>query len=229
MAIWRAARSLFVSDEDLGKKNDDHKATGSLPAGLPVAVNWQAARPPRPRWILKRIAVLLGLAVLVYLFIHNMPNLGPQMFRPNYGSSDGSLLTRPPPLRGQSRPRPPSQDPSNRNPALRSQSYEYTYDEPPKFLELGATLMALGNTRGAAYVNNNVLFAAGSLKSAGMLLPLACQMGRETRNYVHFALMTRSEIGLATLLQINGVDESCNLVLHGTKLNDSWIMTSLSG
>lgn len=65
-------------------------------------------------------------------------------------------------------------------------------------------------------MNKNVLFAASSLKSAAALLPIACQMGTELRSYVHFALMSRSEIGLNELRAVNGVDDSCHIIFHGS-------------
>jgi hypothetical protein len=64
-------------------------------------------------------------------------------------------------------------------------------------------------------VNKNVLFAAASLKSAALLLPLACDMGNELRNYVHFALFGGSEITLEDLRFINGLDASCQVIFHG--------------
>jgi hypothetical protein len=65
-------------------------------------------------------------------------------------------------------------------------------------------------------VNKNVLFAAASLKSAALLLPLACDMGNELRNYVHFALFGGSEITVENLRSINGLDTSCQVIFHGT-------------
>lgn len=64
-------------------------------------------------------------------------------------------------------------------------------------------------------MNKNVLFTASSLKSAAALLPVACQMGSELRNYVHFALMSRSTIDIEELRALNGVDESCHVIFHG--------------
>lgn len=64
-------------------------------------------------------------------------------------------------------------------------------------------------------MNKNVLFAAASLKSASLLLPMACQMGDELRNYVHFALIGGSGIGMDELRAVNGIDKSCQVIFHG--------------
>lgn len=64
-------------------------------------------------------------------------------------------------------------------------------------------------------MNKNVLFAAASLRSAAVLLPMACQMAAELRSYVHFALAGGSDIGLEELRAINGLDDSCQVIFHG--------------
>jgi hypothetical protein len=66
-------------------------------------------------------------------------------------------------------------------------------------------------------VNKNILFAAANLKSAALLLPMACQMGNELRNYVHFALVGGSGIDIDDLRAVNGIDESCQVIFHGMR------------
>lgn len=203
-------RGFFLSDDELGKKDDDHKYSSRN--GTLRQQTWAPARVP-PRRFLKRILLVFGAAILTYLFIHNIPtDIGPRhSLRPSYGQT-----AAPPgyPTRG----RPPNASPKQPPQEESSSSLEplqRTYNAPPKFLELASTLRAIGATHGALLVNRNVLFAASSLKSAAAILPLACQMGSELRNYVHFALISRSEITMEDLLKLNGIDEECHLIMHG--------------
>ncbi|KAH6607520.1 glycosyltransferase 2 [Trichoderma cornu-damae] len=90
-----------------------------------------------------------------------------------------------------------------------------SYNGPLKLPRLGSSLQAIiAETSGRLQKNRNVLFAAASLRSASLLLPLACQMAAERQNYVHFALMSRSEVPMKELLAINGIDKSCPLLVH---------------
>jgi hypothetical protein len=92
------------------------------------------------------------------------------------------------------------------------------YNGPVKFHNLAVSLHAISGTRGTMFHNKNVLFAAASLKSAAVLLPLACAMGTEFRSYVHFALMSRSDVEMKELKKINGIDDECEIIFHGTAI-----------
>lgn len=260
-------QSLFLSDVEMGKKDDDHQRprnrTGSHGSNTGAASVLNSVRV-HPRKFLKRLAIGLLALFAVYLFIKNMPSDLPvrDHRRPVYHSGAGgsnSDASRPGHPRkqshqGQPPPRPPVPPPygsegnqnqnQNQNGKPRAQvppSAPVAPDVPPqappappnprasaiapmantyngqlRFLELAGTLRSISNTRGAFIVNKNVLFAAGSLKSIATLLPLACQMGAELRSYVHFAVMSKSEISMADLQQINGIDPSCNIFFHGT-------------
>ena len=63
--------------------------------------------------------------------------------------------------------------------------------------------------------NKNVLFASSSPKSAAALLPLACEMGRQGRSHVHYAVMSRNDQSIRELKNLNGIDETCNISFHG--------------
>jgi hypothetical protein len=89
------------------------------------------------------------------------------------------------------------------------------YNGPIKFLALGDSLRASGMVSASSPKNHNVVFAAASLQSAATLLPLACQMAAEEVNTVHFALLSRSDIGLDELLKTNGIDKGCQIKMHG--------------
>jgi hypothetical protein len=208
MRLWGRMSSIFLSDEELGKKDDDHK-----PAVLPTIrtqQHWAPARPS-PRKTLKRLALAIVIGFAVYLFVHNIPTDLPirDRRRPVYKHGDSDTINpfQPPPKK--SRPPPKSHAGHVVEPAAQS------YSDPVKFIELAESLYAISSTMGGFVKNKNVLFAASSLKSAAALLPIACQMGSELRNYVHFALMSRSEIDIDELKAVNGVDESCHVIFHG--------------
>ncbi|KAI1481597.1 hypothetical protein F4774DRAFT_37149 [Daldinia eschscholtzii] len=215
-------RGFFLSDEELGKKDDDHKSFKNG-TGLRQP-NWHPARVP-PRRSLKRIAIALVVAAIIYLFIRNIPVLGPnvQMRRPSYTNPDldATRDTTAPKSPSYERPKPPTSRPRTRP----QNAPERNFNGPVRFLELGQTLQAIGGTRGTMMINRNILFATSSLKSAATLLPIACQMGIELQNYVHFALMGRSEITLRDLRKINGIDESCHIIFHDARPDDTQIST----
>ncbi|RYP44731.1 hypothetical protein DL768_008836 [Monosporascus sp. mg162] len=216
-------RSYFLSDVELGKKDDDHNKHAK-DRGLLTARKWLPSRGPRRR-SLKGVALLAVVAFLVYAFVANMPaGLGPNplMRRPTFER----VPPRPPP-RVHPGHLPPSSQANPRSRAPPASSPERTYNGPVKFLELASSLHAITPTKGSMAVNKNVLFAAASLKSAATLLPIACQMGTELKNYVHFALMSRSNIDLAELQKVNGIDESCNLIFHDARTENAQISTDV--
>ncbi|KAI0813948.1 hypothetical protein GGR55DRAFT_701706 [Xylaria sp. FL0064] len=215
MLGWRKMRSFFMSDEELGKKDDDHRFAAS--AGPRRSSSWQPARGP-PRRSLKRIGLLCAVAVLLYLFVHNIPVLGPndRMRRPEYPHSPGHHPSRP--------NRPPSEGTMHPpDPAVQAQTQaalntvERNFNGPIRFLDLAVSLQAISHTRGSQANNRNVLFAAASLKSAATLLPMACQMGADLKNFVHFALLGRSSISMEELWEINGIDKSCAVIFHDAR------------
>lgn len=190
-------------DDDLYTKNG--KASKS-------SAGWRSkptARTP-PRKTFKRLGLLFLIAIAVYVFIHNIPtDIGPRdRRRPVYTQPTDSVH----PQSG-ARTQTPDREFDTGERALRTTG---EYDGPLRFLELAESLHGIGGTKGTQQVNRNVLFMAGSLKSAGILLPIACQMGKELRSYVHFALLSKDEIPLQQLKDINGIDPSCNILFHGT-------------
>ncbi|KAI1639796.1 hypothetical protein F4809DRAFT_44549 [Biscogniauxia mediterranea] len=198
-------RRFFMNDEDLGKKDDDHKTPKN---GLRPP-NWHPARVP-PRRSLKRIGIALLVAVLIFVFFKNIPVLGPdaRMRRPNYVYPDSPAnvpRVRPPTGGSPSPPRTPAS------------SVERTFNGPVMFPELAPTLHVITGTRGSMVINRNVLFAVSSLKSAATLLPVACQMATELKSYVHFALMSRSDIKFSELRSINGISDSCQVIFHDAR------------
>ena len=68
------------------------------------------------------------------------------------------------------------------------------------------------------------LFAAASLKSASILLPIACEMSIRGMNQVHFALLGRDDISMDILKSVNGITKECKITYHGMPIlrSASW-------
>lgn len=203
-------QSLFLSDVELGKKDDDHKSSkGGIPNIRMLAPAWTAARI-HPRKFFKRLLLAAVAGMVIYTFIRNIPtDVGIRdRRRPVYGR---------PPSRAQA---PPSRQdsPESMDDADADDALSFTYGGPVTLDRLLPSLRTLGGTRGSFTVNKNVLFVAASLKSMTALLPTACQMGSELRNHVQFVVVGRSEIDIEELQQMNGLDESCRITFHGMSL-----------
>jgi hypothetical protein len=104
------------------------------------------------------------------------------------------------------------------------------YNGPINYHTLGMSLNSVAaRTLGYRTTNRNVLFVAGSLKTAALLIPLACEMARWRRCDVHFALMSRDDLALPDILRVNGVDGGgCGVNWHGMAEAKSKILFSLS-
>lgn len=214
--------SMFLTNEELGKKDDDHK-----PAKLPsIRPQWSAATGGAPRSkFLKRLAMAFALGAFVYLFISNLPTNVPIRDRRHPVYRDGSEAEkshapgteRRPGLMPKVHDQKPQQQapPVLNNPPTEVVPAPAPYSGPLIFLKLLPSLQAIHTTGGTSPVNKNVLFAAANLKSAALLLPMACQMGDELRNYVHFALVGGSGISIEDLRAVNGIGESCQVIFHG--------------
>ena len=193
---------LFAGDEELGKKDDDHRPAkdGLLPSTWPV-------RRATPR--ARGRSVLYGLlaCLVIYLFIHNLPtDLGPVTQRPHYRSrSQGGAGPAPLEAPAATFPIPEKQLPAEKA----------TYDGPVKFYKLATSLHAVARLIGHGGVNKNVLFAASNLKSASEIIPIACEMARWERNNVHFAFMGRDDLPIEEIKVVNGVAEECKINWHG--------------
>ncbi|KAF3043075.1 hypothetical protein E8E11_002476 [Didymella keratinophila] len=196
-------------DVELGKKDDDHKFKPARRSGFPL------------RWRRKRIlAMILGL-IAFSVFMHYT------------GSSSGekkSVHANPfaytPPSRDPAHDSGSRwteiQEPTGAPPGLRSPSKgeptPHTFPGPFKFYRLARSLRGAAHTDGYRKINRNVLFAAASLQSAATLIPLACEMGRWNRNWVHVAFLGREDIPLDDILAINGVDrEACKVLWHDAR------------
>ena len=194
---------LLAGDEELGKKDDDHRpSNGAAPSS-----SWSARR--RPAGYQKR-RIFYGICAILclYVFIKNIPtDLGPT---PRYkfnqrlddvgklGSEVSDLPTRKP-----------------RKPAEPSEAEEHYHNGPIKFYMLASSLHYTARLGGQHESNKNVLFAASNLKSASEIIPLACEMARWDRNDVHFAVMGRDDMEMSDIKKLNGAEEDCNVHWHG--------------
>ncbi|KAI9662689.1 MAG: hypothetical protein M1831_002732 [Alyxoria varia] len=208
----------FVSDEELGKRDDDHRPS-KMDGWLP-----RSNSHPLPVIRKRRILGLIAFVIFAYLFVHNVPNLGPAKYRfSNFGPPD------PPAQDGLRRAqRLTAEQPAARaNPARTllekavarpAERVAQDYEGPVKFYTLGSTLRAIGTTNGHLKKNKNVLFAASDLKAAADLIPLACQMTQWKRNYVHMVLMGRDHVPIEEIQRVNGVDKNvCDIYWHDAR------------
>lgn len=186
------------------------------------------SRAPPRSIVLKRLAIVCAVGLLVYLFINNLPVGVPirdrrhPFYRPDSGSGPRPKL--PPQPGADSKPLPEAGQDQSDSHWLDEDASLGLYNGPIVFPRLLTSLQAIQTTGGSSSANKNVLFAAASLKSASLLLPMACQMGSELRNYVHFALAGGSEIDISELRALNGIDDSCQVIFHG-KLLDPLLTT----
>ncbi|MCJ1391550.1 hypothetical protein MMC18_004414 [Xylographa bjoerkii] len=197
---------IFAGDEELGKKNDDHRpANGTIPIPAWSWTRWNAA----PRVRRRRLIIGLLIGLVVYFFFKNIPtDLGPIARRIDTrvpGQTFGGI-----PLPGIPSRKPPHSDDE-------SESEQHYYDGSIKFYSLGASLHGIAKTMGYRERNKNVLFVVASLQSASRLIPMACEMSRWNRNTVHFAFMGRDDLPLKDIQVLNGVGSDCSIYWHDAR------------
>lgn len=189
------APHIFPTDEELGKRDDDYVS------GSKATKTWRNVPYNYRR---RRVAVVIGAVCLVWLLLHVFSR--PE---PGYEAYDATNIRRP------IRPKGPPPKVMDDMDEVAAQHY---YTGHIKFFELGSSLHELTNTNGLRAKNRNVLFAASDLKSVSSLIPLACEMAKWNRNYVHFAIMGRYDIQLDDILEVNGVDrEGCAVYWHDAR------------
>ncbi|KAL1967910.1 hypothetical protein VTN77DRAFT_2327 [Rasamsonia byssochlamydoides] len=198
------SRRAFVADEELGKKDDDHRPVpGRVKA--PSLPTWRF--PRRRRLLLALIGVYL-----LYLFFKNMPtDLQPAIERydPRFATGQNGWSIQSP----VSAARPPPRDKD-----AVGDAEKYYYNGPVKYPHLAKSLYRARPSSHRPEDNRGVLFAASDLQSAADLIPLACEMARQQTNTVHFALMGRDEVSIEGIQRVNGIsDESCPLYWHDSR------------
>ncbi|KAK2590473.1 hypothetical protein QQS21_011846 [Conoideocrella luteorostrata] len=218
--IWR-------DDEEMAKKDDDH----ILPSHSRNKT-WKAARLSQPARVKRFAAYALVIMAVFYLFTRDstitdsFPSSGgtdnrdpierayEDRFQPGKPSNVDYTTTDPYPSHPHGSPQTPA---SNQQAQHHRSKPKPKYDGPIKYPALASSLRAVAEIGGASHKNRNVLFAAASLKSSSTLLPMACEMAMERQSYVHFVFMGMADIDLKELLEINGIDKSCQLVLHDAR------------
>ena len=89
------------------------------------------------------------------------------------------------------------------------------YAGPIKLPRLTDSLYSAPGMGSYAGSSQSILFAASSLNSISRLLPLACEMARWERNFVHFIVLSRESLSLSIILEVNGVyQKACPLFMH---------------
>ena len=189
-ARGRTKARFWAGDEEMANKKDDDLGAPGHHYQPRSGTHWQSTpRAPRRSSIGRLIAYLAFILVLFFF--------GYNLLSSSSSRSTDKLSDRPVQLG-------------------HKQGHVY-YKGPLKFPELADTLRSIQGTAGSYERNKNILFTASSINSANTLLPMACKMASQEKHYVHFALMGRDEISIKELLQINGIDESCKLYVHGRK------------
>ncbi|KAH6614313.1 hypothetical protein C7974DRAFT_321465 [Boeremia exigua] len=206
-------KAMLPTDEELGKKDDDHNFK---PARRPGA-GW----PHSPRWRRKRVLLLVGAFCLFSLAMHYMS--GPTPDAPPAHHASFQLPHAAPPRGSQSDPhtadaREPAGPPPGMRAPRRGHQAPHTFDGLYKFYRLAKSLRGAAHTDGFRKTNRNVLFAMSSLQSAATLLPLVCEMSKWNRNWVHAAFVGRADIPLDAILDINGIDrKQCPAIWHDAR------------
>ena len=143
---------LFPGDEQLGKKDDDHKPGMRSPLG----VAWQQRRLPHGphRRTLKRAVLGLLVVVALYLFFKNMPaDLENPRARPHYDHAPGAAPQMPPP----NAPLVNQASGSQAGHEVSKETTQHYFNGPIKFYQLASSLHAVSRTKGSELINRNVV------------------------------------------------------------------------
>lgn len=143
---------LFPGDEELGKRDDDHRPGKRGP----VSATWQQRRishGPHRRTI-KRVALGIVALIALYYFFKNMPtDLENPRARPTYNHDPQK------PPQGSETKSPPASNqgtiPKTNEPKT-SEGLHY-FNGPIKFYKLASTLHAMARTHGSELINHNVV------------------------------------------------------------------------
>lgn len=218
-----AVLHMFTTDEELGKKDDDYSTKSTFRNLWSSATTMSPALRYRSR---KRWIIISASLFAIFIFWHYMPAdiLDPS---PRPSSQDG--YPQRPLVYDQGKPggaksgqreygAPKGPPPGfGKAKKVNQEELDHFFDGDIRFYELPSSLQAISRTNGYQKRNKNVMFAASSLKSLAALIPLACEMGKRD-NFVHVAILARSELGLQELLKINGVDKNgCRVFWHDAR------------
>ncbi|KAK4544337.1 hypothetical protein LTR36_004228 [Oleoguttula mirabilis] len=199
---------VLSKDEELGKRDDDFKPKRS-PTVSTLTQPW--------RWRKRRMFTVIAVMLLVYVFVHNIPtDLGPIDQRVGMPLRPGHVVD------ATGGPQEPSGAPPIPSVGREEAGTQHYYDGPIKFYKLATSLHGIANTLGARPQNRNILFAVSSLQSAAGLMPMACEMAKWDRNYVHMAFLGRDPLPLDDILEVNGVSRGdCTVYFHDARADYS--------
>lgn len=191
---WPMAQLWRRDDEEMAKKDDDHKLPRRGPA------SWAAARPPRPARLVRLVAFLAA-AVAAALLLLRVAGLdrgsdprpsGRGRPLPDLSSTAPDYAPPPRQWRPSKPPAPKIDAKTDRAGAQEARADQRrNYNGPVKLPKLVDSLQLVSAVGMGFFSNRNVLFAAASLQSAATLLPMACLMASEGHNRVHFAFSGR--------------------------------------
>lgn len=185
---------IFAGDEELGKKDDDHKRKKNRSLPLP----W-AFRHSMPAFRRRRLFYGVVSFIVLYLLFQNAPRRGSWIPGGNRASNLEVAPTGPPP-----------------RPQVSTMVEEHYFEGRIKFYHLAASLNGLMGLGRHNRINRHVLFAASDLRSASDIVPMACEMANRRRNNVHFVLMGRDDLNISDIKDVNGIsDEQCAISWHG--------------
>ncbi|KAL4741982.1 armadillo-type protein [Aspergillus similis] len=187
-----SSKRLFLADEELGKKDDDHR-----PKNHPDQ-RWQPKlwKPPR-----RRRNMPTDIPPARDRLISNSPSA--QHVMPDASVPTG--LT-------QSESRPHAKSNTNEKDGL-------YYEGKLQFYNLASTLK-LFSDYGGKNPPSATVFTAASLASVSDLLPLACRMAIQKINPVHFVLMGRDDVSIEGIQRVNGLNrEICPLNWHDARVD----------
>ncbi|KAL4919755.1 armadillo-type protein [Aspergillus aurantiobrunneus] len=186
------SKRLFLADEELGKKDDDHR-----PKTHPHQ-RWQPKswKPPQ-----RRRALLVSLIICpLYILFTNMPT--------NIPPGRDQLKSRLPPSQHvmPDTPLPPGSsesDPPPRGESDTSNEYDLSFQN-----------------LGAKSSSSATVFAAATLDSVSDLIPLACRMASQKLDTVHFVLMGRDNVSIEGIQRVNGLDRvDCPVNWHDARVD----------
>ncbi|RAQ93865.1 DNA-directed RNA polymerase mitochondrial precursor [Stemphylium lycopersici] len=211
LAEGEKEKTMLAGDEELGKKDDDHRFKPARKTG------WSLFNPTF-RWRRRRMLLAVaGLFLLYYLF-HDTTDDNDESTDGRYPSPLGRPITS-----TYEKPSAPEDEPTGPPPGMqrprRGDAVPHAYDGQIRFFHLASTLRSSASaTGGYDRKNRNILFAMSSLKSASTVLTMACDMSKWNRNHVHAVFMGRDDISLEALLEINGIDKvNCPAVWHDAR------------
>jgi hypothetical protein len=143
---------LFSGDEELGKRDDDHRPGRKRSLGM----NWQqrqASWGPHRRTI-RRIALAIVALLALYYFFRNMPtDLENPRPRPHYDHSGSQRY----PTQSSNQPAPVNQGSSMGNQIEGQTEPQHDFNGPIKFYNLAASLQTGGRHKGSETSNRNVV------------------------------------------------------------------------